>query len=125
MKKFCSFARLFAKLPQPREREVAFFWSSSQSHTCHYLPNHTKVKASHQGPCPRTQQANLLVCFPHYPFNAIFKQENREYQTFRTFGPARRELNPGLPTASHGRRRGIFVWPFFGLFFCWSPLKEA
>jgi len=70
MKKFCNFARLFAKVPQSRDREVTFFWSSSQSATCYYLSNRTNVEASHQVPCPRTQQANLLACSPHYPFNA-------------------------------------------------------
>jgi len=36
----------------------------------HRTKNHSKVKAPRSVPCPRTQQANLLACFPDCPFNA-------------------------------------------------------
>jgi len=44
MKMFCSFTRLFAKLPQPGGRKVIFFWSSSQSATCLGLDTHLFIK---------------------------------------------------------------------------------
>jgi len=50
-------------------REVTFIWYSSQSATCYYMFNYTNVEASHQVPCPRIQEANLLARSPHYPFN--------------------------------------------------------
>jgi len=99
IKNFCSFARKFAKLPQPGERQVIFFWSSSQSATCYYLFNYSKVEASHQVPCPKIQLANFPACSPHYPFMLNVKQGNCEYQLFKYFGMTRQGLNPGLPTA--------------------------
>jgi len=52
----CSFARLFAKLPQPGDSKVTFSVFES---SCHLLL-----------PCPMTQQANLPAYLHTNPFNA-------------------------------------------------------
>jgi len=74
---FCSF--IFQVASARRESEVTFFWFSSQSATCCYLSNHSKVESFRQAPCPRTQKANFPACSPHYPFMQNVKQGNCEY----------------------------------------------
>jgi len=106
MKKFCLFICQAASARS--QRSGLFLVFESKSATCYYLSNHTKVKASHQVP---VQEHNKRTCWL-----VFYNQGNCEYQIFKSFVLTRRELNPGLPTAKHGRQQGIFVWPFFGLF---------
>jgi len=42
-------------------------------------------------PCPRTQQANLSACSPHYPFNAE-RQAGKisEYQLLKSYSQENR-----------------------------------
>jgi len=45
--------------------------------TWYYLSNHSKIAAFSFLPYPRTEQANFLAWFPHYPFNAVLQAEKR------------------------------------------------
>jgi len=75
-------------VPQPgRRQRKDLLGFPSPAATWYYLSNHSKVEASHQVPYPRTQQANLPACSPHYPFHDERQVESYEYQLY--FGVTR------------------------------------
>ena len=61
---------------------------------------HIEMKASRKVPCPRTQQASLPACCPHYPFCAERQVGKLWIPSFEVFRyDSTWEMNPGLPTA--------------------------
>jgi len=66
--KFCSFARLFAKLPRPGDSEVTFAVFESSFH-CYYQSNHSKLEAIPLSTLPMdTTKANLPAYLHANPF---------------------------------------------------------
>ena len=73
---------------------------------------HIKVEASRYLPCPRTQQASLPACSPHYPiFMLGAKQGSCEYHFSKSFGVPL----SALPKDTTSKLAGLFstLSPFY------------
>ena len=86
---------------------IIILWSTGGPPVCHI-----KVETSRWVPCPRTQQASLPACFPHYPFFMLSaKQGSCEYHFLKSFGMTRLRNEPQVYRLQCGRSNHYTIAP--------------